>query len=171
MPIKRCAAIFDFEERNMQVGLAIWDAATLYASMFVSLHISFQKSDGLLLLLVVSWPLLGLASNISLMYWQYCIWIRFQLYDRSLIEVLGLYSVWLGNLEWPLAPADAAVLLPLPRCFGKNSFKQQLPQSLQLQSSRVTTCASNCPNVPSDALIFFKLARREIVVCTEFEGW
>lgn len=68
MLIKRCAAIFDFEEKNLQVGLAIWGAATLYASMLVSLNISFQQSDGLLLLLVLSWPLLGLVSNISLMH-------------------------------------------------------------------------------------------------------
>lgn len=41
MPIKRCAVIFLFEERNLQVGLAIFDASTLYASMLVSLDTSF----------------------------------------------------------------------------------------------------------------------------------
>lgn len=68
MPITRSAVIFLFKERNLQVDLAIFDAATLYASMLVSLDTSFQQCNGLLLLLVVSWPLLGLLSNISLMY-------------------------------------------------------------------------------------------------------
>lgn len=80
-----------------------------------------------------------------------------------LLKFFGRIPVLLGNLEWPLAPTDAAVLLPLTRCFEKNPSNSKFlngSSSSHPLSQLMHAQSSNNPQYSFRCLGFFQASEK-----------